>query len=852
MDYGTAANMSRAPLLQSLLTVVHLGLVMCGAVRFSVPEEQGSGVLVGTLSSYFSSPYQLLTQDYLRLDRETGSLYTAETRMDREELCPEETRADGCIIRHTAIVGATADLVQFSVIVEDVNDNVPLFENPVIHLNLSEDVPIGAAFLLDYLAQDKDIGSNGRIQYLIEGCDGDFDLEVEDEGSLKLVVKANLDRETRDEYNMALIAKDSGSPSLTSSVALIITVTDVNDNCPVFSTRSPHDVTISADSKKNTLVTQLKATDSDLGINSVVTYSFSPKVSERAKALFSLDSLTGSITLRQDLYSDDMEELVLKVLASSPHCSPVDTQVTVSVLPRAKEEPTIKVGFIAQHENQTLIVAESEPPTLLAVLELQGDTDLNNYSLYIDDEVPFSLSHQRGKYLLSTSKPLDYEEKREHQISVVVQRSAQESVIAISAHVIRVTVTDVNDNPPLFPRSLYELELEENNQPGMALLQVSASDADSGDNGRVAYRLGAYTARIFNIDHSTGQLFVSVSLDREQQRAHTVRVIAQDGGSPPLETTATVHINVVDQNDNAPVFLMPHFIFFIPENVAMLAQVGTIEVTDADEGDNGKTLLYVTKSSGPFVIPNSKKTLHTTDTLDRETHDRYEFWVMASDNGSPARLTSSVKVTVYVEDVNDNQPKVVLPESNISCLTVPSDTAAGTAVTRVYAVDQDLGLNSELMYTAINHSLPFKVDSRTGNITLAQRLMGQDLRMHSLFVVVSDRGKPSPLHTAVWVNILVNDTLDTCHLDCEPREPSLPSPTTLESVRCPAIQQSMSTKLIHIILFIGLSMMVISLSLFVGTVILHRRRKKSQIETKANAKENEIPLKLIDKYYADE
>uniref|UniRef100_A0A8C6TBZ2 Cadherin domain-containing protein n=1 Tax=Neogobius melanostomus TaxID=47308 RepID=A0A8C6TBZ2_9GOBI len=266
--------------------------------------------------------------------------------------------------------------------------------------------------------------------------------------------------------------------------------------------------------------------------------------------------------------------------------------------------------------------------------------------------------------------------------------------------------------------------------------------------------------------------------------------------------------------------------------------------------------MYVTtdlNSSGPFVIPNSKKTLHTTGRLDREMQDRYEFWVMASDNGSRIRLSSSVKVTVYVEDINDNQPKVILPESNVSCLTVSPDTTAGTTITRVYAVDQDSGLNSELMYTVINQSQPFKVDSRTGNITLAQRLLGPDLRMHNLFIVVSDRGKPSPLHTAVWINLLVNDSLDTCHLDCEPEEPFWPSPTTPERVECPAHTESIkSTNQIHIILIIGLGMMVISICLFVGTLILHRRRKKSQRETKVNTKENEIPLKLLDTYYTDE
>ncbi|KAJ0003028.1 hypothetical protein NQD34_008177 [Periophthalmus magnuspinnatus] len=824
--------MSHTPLLQALLIAVCFSF-MCGAVHFSVPEEQGPGVLVGTLRPHFPAPYQLLTLDYLWLDSNTGGLYTTERRLDREELCPEETRADGCIIPHTAIVGADADLVQFSLIVEDINDNAPHFENTEIHLSLSEDVIIGAAFLLDDLAQDRDIGN------------------AEDGGGIKLVVKAALDRETRAEYNTSLVAKDGGSPSFTAAAALRITVTDVNDNCPSFSPDSRQNVTISGDSPKNTLVAQVKATDPDFGTNSVITYDFSPKVSERARTLFSLDSLTGSVTLTQDLQSDVSEDMVLKVLAHGPHCSPADTQVTVSVLPRAKQEPTIKMGFIARHENQALMIPENEPSTLLAVLELEAERGLEELSLDIEGEGPFALSRQRGTYLLSTSTPLDYEQKTEHNITVCVLRSDRGSVITASARVIRVVVTDVNDNAPIFPVSVYETEVEENNPPGR-LLQVTASDADSQDNGRVTYRLGQHTDRMFNIDPYTGQLFVSVSLDREQQTLHIIRVTAQDNGVPLLETTVTVRIRVLDKNDNAPVFVMPHFIFFVPENTPVLAPVGALGATDADEGENGTIVLYVANSSGPFVIPNSKNTLHTTASLDREQQDHFEFWVIASDQGAPKRLSSSVRITVYIEDINDNKPKVMLPVSNLTCLTVAPDTSAGTTIARVYAVDRDTGLNSELTYTILNQSGPFKVDSKTGNITLAQRLQRPDLRMHNLFVVVSDRGKPAPLHTAVWVNLFVNDSLETCHLDCEPQEPPWPSPTTSESVGCPASPTANSPNPFDVMLFVGLGMMVVSLCLFVGTVVLHRRRRQSRKKTFVNRNENEVPLKLQDKYYSDE
>uniref|UniRef100_A0A3B3ZE05 Cadherin domain-containing protein n=1 Tax=Periophthalmus magnuspinnatus TaxID=409849 RepID=A0A3B3ZE05_9GOBI len=756
---------------------------------------QGPGVLVGTLRPHFPAPYQLLTLDYLWLDSNTGGLYTTERRLDREELCPEETRVDGCIIPHTAIVGADADLVQFSLIVEDINDNAPHFENTEIHLSLSEDVIIGAAFLLDDLAQDRDIGSNGLIHYIIEGSDGVFDVDAEDGGGIKLVVKAALDRETRAEYNTSLVAKDGGSPSFTAAAALRITVTDVNDNCPSFSPDSRQNVTISGDSPKNTLVAQVKATDPDFGTNSVITYDFSPK------------------------------DMVLKVLAHGPHCSPADTQVTVSVLPRAKQEPTIKMGFIARHENQALMIPENEPSTLLAVLELEAEQGLEELSLDIEGEGPFALSRQRGTYLLSTSTPLDYEQKTEHNITVCVLRSDRGSVITASARVIRVVVTDVNDNAPIFPVSVYETEVEENNPPGR-LLQVTASDADSQDNGRVTYRLGQHTDRMFNIDPYTGQLFVSVSLDREQQTLHIIRVTAQDNGVPLLETTVTVRIRVLDKNDNAPVFVMPHFIFFVPENTPVLAPVGALGATDADEGENGTIVLYVANSSGPFVIPNSKNTLHTTASLDREQQDHFEFWVIASDQGAPKRLSSSVRITVYIEDINDNKPKVMLPVSNLTCLTVAPDTSAGTTIARVYAVDRDTGLNSELTYTILNQSGPFKVDSKTGNITLAQRLQRPDLRMHNLFVVVSDRGKPAPLHTAVWVNLFVNDSLETCHLDCEPQEPPWPSPTTSESVGCPASPAANSPNPFDVM----------------------QSRKKTFV----NRNENEVPLKLQDKYYSDE
>nr|XP_046261990.1 protocadherin-20 [Scatophagus argus] len=859
MGHGTPDNMNWAVLLQNLLVVVQLPLTICSTVRFSIPEEQKPGILAGSLSKDFPPPYHLLTREYLWMDKNTGNFYTTEQKMDREVLCPEETKAEECIILHNAVVGPSGDLIQFPVIIEDINDNTPHFENNEIHLRVSEDATVGTSFLLDGQAQDLDARQNGKLQYHLGDSEGVFSLKVEEDGLvIMLVVQTALDRETRDLYQIALVATDCGSDPLSATATLIVTVTDVNDNCPSFSSQSPRSVTIPGDSPENMLVAQVRATDPDSGPNAAIIYSLSPKVSERAKKLFSIDSLTGYIRLTQDLQSDNPEELLLKVLASGPHCSPADTQVTVSVLPKANQGPTIKIGFIAEHQKQAMVLPENQPPTVLAVLELEGDSSFKSSSLAIENEVPFTLSPQNGKYLLSTSKPLDYEMKNEHQISVVVHgRSADGTAIAPSRRVFRVMVTDVNDNAPRFLQSHYQLELEENNQPGLWLLRVSALDADSGHNGRVTYRLDKRTSTIFNIDPVTGQLSVSASLDREQQHVHKLIVFARDSGSPPLESVTTISIHVLDQNDNAPVFPTPHFIFFIPENVPPFTQVGGLGVTDPDEGENGNTELHVVNSSRPFVVDNTHGTLCTTTNLDRETEDHYELYLLASDNGHPVALTSTARVTIFVEDINDNQPKVILPSSNFSCLTVSPKIVAGTMVTKIYATDEDSGLNSEITYSIVapepvQNSSPFRVDPRSGNITVAQQLLRKDLGMHHLFIVVRDGGRPAPLYTTVWVNVMVNESMEHCHLD---RAPTWAG--TLDLVQTPSkapICDVEDTKSAELILLAGLGMMLASTCLLVVTAVLYlkQRRRSLQQNKRRHAEENEIPLRLKDKCYTDD
>uniref|UniRef100_A0A8C7J264 Cadherin domain-containing protein n=1 Tax=Oncorhynchus kisutch TaxID=8019 RepID=A0A8C7J264_ONCKI len=259
-------------------------------------------------------------------------------------------------------------------------------------------------------------------------------------------------------------------------------------------------------------------------------------------------------------------------------------------------------------------------------------------------------------------------------------------------------------------------------------------------------------AAIFRIDQNTGQLTVSVLLDREQQDVHRLTVVG--------------------------------------------------------------TLRYMAD-------------------VDCEKQERYELDLLATNNGRPSPLTSVARVTVFIEDVNDNQPQVILPSSNLSCLTISKGTTTGTMVTKIYAIDEDSGLNSEIKYTIAASSSPFQLDARSSNVTLAQRLM-------------------APLHTTVWVNLLVNDTLEPCHLETLPR--SLPYRLAQTPSEKPA-ETPACDRHARLILLVGLGIMVASLCLFLVTVVLYmkqRKRSRGERQQRRGVNENQIPLRIQERYSSGE
>nr|KAG5687650.1 hypothetical protein BaRGS_008133 [Batillaria attramentaria] len=123
------------------------------------------------------------------------------------------------------------------------------------------------------------------------------------------------------------------------------------------------------------------------------------------------------------------------------------------------------------------------------------------------------------------------------------------------------------------------------------VLKIFAEDLDDGDNGRVTYSI--LPNANFSIDSLTGTLSALVSFDREAQSSYEFQVFAEDHGQPAQTSTATVVVNILDQNDHPPHFGQPVFYLEVEENLAPGSPVGHVMAIDEDTGPNAKMIYSI-------------------------------------------------------------------------------------------------------------------------------------------------------------------------------------------------------------------------------------------------------------------
>ncbi|XP_035281244.1 protocadherin-7b isoform X3 [Anguilla anguilla] len=369
---------------------------------------------------------------------------------------------------------------------------------------------------------------------------------------------------------------------------------------------------------------------------------------------------------------------------------------------------------------------------------------------------------------------LDREQRDSYELTLRVRDGGDPP--RSSQAILRVMITDVNDNSPRFEKSIYEADLAENSSPGAPILQLKAGDSDVGVNGQIEYVFGAATEsvrRLLRLDESSGWLSVLHRIDREEVSQLRFTVMARDRGQPPKMDKAIVVLNIKDENDNVPIIdirkigriFLKDGVANVAEDVVVDTPIALVQVSDRDQGENGVVTCTVV-GDVPFQLKpaseiegeqNKKKYfLHTSAPLDYEAVQEYNVVIVAVDSGSPS-LSSNNSLIVKVGDTNDNPP---IFSENIVEVSFPENNAPGEKVATVVALDADSGKNAEIAYSldpTVNGI--FSIDADSGDVRVNIILDREQTERYEFKVMAKDKGIPV-LQGSATVVVLVSDRND--------------------------------------------------------------------------------------------
>ncbi|XP_065496689.1 cadherin-1-like [Caloenas nicobarica] len=385
----------------------------------------------------------------------------------------------------------------------------------------------------------------------------------------------------------------------------------------------------------------------------------------------------------------------------------------------------------------------------------------------------FTIERETG--WLEVTKPLDREQIDKYVLfSHAVSANGQPVEDPME---IIITVTDQNDNRPVFTKEVFVGYIEENAKPGTSVMTVDATDADDGitvNNGIIGYSILSEepksAQRMFAIDSERGVISViGTGLDRETTPNYTLIIQAADQEGTGLATTATAIVEVTDANDNPPIFNPTRYEGTVKENEVGVV-VTRLHVTDGDmQGSPAWQAVYRIKSGdedGSFAITTDPKTndgiLKTAKGLDYESRSQYNL-VVTVENAVPFAvplLLSTASVQVLVGDVNE-APVFMPPVKKVD---VMEDLPLGHQVTSYTAQDPDKDQRQKITYRMGSDPAGWlAIDPETGIVTAAQPLDRESVHAinstYKAIVLAVDNGAPDATGTGTLLLLLqdVND-----------------------------------------------------------------------------------------------
>ncbi|XP_013068652.2 cadherin-23-like [Biomphalaria glabrata] len=536
---------------------------------------------------------------------------------------------------------------------------------------------------------------------------------------------------------------------------LTINVMDVDDEKPIFdSTDFQLHANESTDLSTQWLKSspRLNAQDGDKGINTTINYSITNIAPQDLQ--IEINNSTGDVRILSVLDRNKISEYIITVTAFQVDNPSMSSNATLKII----------VDDVNDHRPEFItptneIHMNEDAPNGYYVLPLsardldQGDNALVRYVIQSDDTSAFSIKYENttstswlivGNSTALRGKEIAHIKVELREVTPAYGKLCDYITTCLAS--ITVYIDDVNDHSPEFSQSLYEFNVQEGSQPNTVIGKISASDADKGDNAKLGYSYflisSTFNCKQLMVDNISGEIIMKIPILSESVCYLTVTA-CDSPENIALKKCSTVPVTVVIKSSGTNSTIIPDYNVSVSENVPVNTPVTVLPFTG------------LTTNSTDFNI--QADVLYTSKLLDREAQDNYNVFFFSG------ALQSSVffKMTVIIEDVNDNAPKF---SNDVYYLLLKENATIGQVLLQINATDADLKQNAELKYSLLSGREFLSIDEKMGQIKLTNIPVDKEINGTGYTILVTDSGLP-PLQSTAILKVYIPRFNETAYVD---------------------------------------------------------------------------------------